>query len=379
MQKFCILLLCTLLSHRNQAQSATDTVPLTLAEAESKAIKNNLLLIAAQYNIEASKAQIIQAKLWDNPVLNTDQNIYDGKCFRHTTINGQPYGQIFVQVLQEFKTAGKRSKLAAMATTSSLLAELQFTDVLRNLKYAVRTNYHTAWQLKQTRALYQREAAEIETLLSGMKAQYDAGNISLKDLLRVQALGLSLRQSLAATDRQWTETNSSLRLLLQEDKNIVYDPQPAEEASAPVVSDTLLEQAKKNNPEWLAEQKQLLYQQQNLSYQRALRAPDITAGVEYDRASSYAPNYWGLAISLPLPLLNRNQGNIKAAQFSVKQEESLLQQKDRKLQNDIQAAMSKLQLSYRILSAGDKKYYTQYQQLLDNAVESYRLRQMSLL
>lgn len=380
MQTFYALLLLLACATKSIAQSATDTVALTLPEAEAKAVQNNLLLVAAKYNIEAGKAQIIQAKLWDNPVLNTDQNIYDGKFFRHTTVNGQPYGQIFIQLLQEFKTAGKRSKLAAMATTSAQLAELQFTDVLRNLKYSVRTGFYTAWQLKQTRQLYQRESVEIETLLSGMKAQYDAGNISLKDLLRVQALSLSLKQSMAETDRQWTDVNSSLRLLLQEDKNIVYDPQLAAPANnAPAMPDTLLEQAKKYNPEYLAEQKQLLFQQQNLSYQRSLRAPDITAGAEYDRASSYAPNYWGLAVSLPLPLFNRNQGNIKAAGFSIKQEESLLQQKDKKLQNDLQAALSKLQLSYKVLNAGDKNYYTQYQQLLDNAVESYRQRQMSLL
>jgi len=380
MQRLCLLLLLLAFATINHAQTATDTVPVTLVQAETQAIQNNLLLVAARFNIEAGRAQIIQAKLWDNPVLNTDQNIYDGKFFRHTTVNGQPYGQVFIQLLQEFKTAGKRSKLAAMATTSAQLAELQFADVLRNLKYTVRTGFYTAWQLKQAKTLYQRESGEIETLLTGMKAQYDAGNISLKDLLRVQALGLSLRQSMAETDKQWTDINSSLRLLLQEDKNVVYDPQPATATDQPpALPDTLLEQAKKNNPDYLAEQKQLLFQQQNLSYQQSLRTPDITAGVEYDRASSYAPNYWGLAISLPLPLFNRNQGNIKAAQFSVKQETSLLQQKDKKLQNDIQTAVSQLQLSYKILNAGDKAYYIQYEQLLGNAVQSYRRRQMSLL
>ena len=380
MQKFCLLLIVFALAYKSYSQSVPDTVAITLPEAETKAIQNNLLLMAGKYNIEAGKAQIIQAKLWDNPVLNTDQNIYDGKFFRHTTVNGQPYGQVFIQLMQEFKTAGKRSKLAAMATTSSQLAELQFTDVLRNLKYSVRTGFYTAWQLQQTRMLYQRESGEIETLLTGMKAQYDAGNISLKDLLRVQALGLSLKQALAETDKQWTDINGSLRLLLQEDSNIVFNPQlPITAESAPVIADTLLSQAKKNNPEYLAEQKQLLFQQQNLRYQQSLRAPDITAGVEYDHASSYAPNYWGLAISLPLPLFNRNQGNIKSAQFSIKQEETLLQQKDRKLQNELQTTVSKLQLSYKVLNSGDAAYYAQYEQLLNNAVSSYRQRQMSLL
>ncbi|HEY4148401.1 MAG TPA: TolC family protein [Chitinophagaceae bacterium] len=381
MHRFYLVLLITAFSLSCFSQSTPDTVSITLPEAEAKAIQNNLLLIASKYNIEASRALIIQAKLWDNPVLNTDQNIYDGKFFRHTTVNGQPYGEVYIQLLQVFKTAGKRTKLAELSTTSAQLAELQFADALRNLRYALRTNLYTAWQLKQVRMLFTQEYTEIETLLSGMKAQYDAGNISLKDLLRVQALGLSLKQELAETDKQWTDVNSTLKLLLQEDKNTVLDPSlPEPDVShAPVIADTLLQFARKNNPEYLSEQNQLLFQQQNLSYQKALRAPDITAGVEYDRANTYAINYWGLAVSLPLPLFNRNQGNIKSAQFSIKQEESLLLQKDKKLQNEYQSAVSKLQLSYNVLVSGDKNYYAQYQQLLNNAVQSYRQRQMSLL
>ncbi len=364
------------------SQTPTDTVPLSLHDAETKLIQNNLLLVAANYNIEASKALIIQAKLWDNPVLNTDQNIYDGKFFRHTTISGQPYGQVFIQLLQVFKTAGKRSKLAELSSTNAKLAELQFTDVLRNLKYALRTNFYLALQLSQTRQLYQRENSEIEKLLGAMKAQYAAGNISQKELLRVQALQLSLKQSIADNEKQYTDVNSQLKLLLQEDKNVWYAPQVVNDTIvAPAIPtvDSLVAKAQKNNPEYLSEQNQLLFQQQNLSYQKALKVPDITAGVEYDRASSYTPNYWGLAISLPLPLLNRNQGNIKAAQQYVKQEETLLQVKDKKLLNDIQNTLSKLQLSIRVLQSADVQFYPQYEQLFYNATQSYQQRQLGLL
>jgi cobalt-zinc-cadmium efflux system outer membrane protein len=33
-------------------------------------------LFAQQFNININKAYVQQAKYWDNPVLNTDQNIY---------------------------------------------------------------------------------------------------------------------------------------------------------------------------------------------------------------------------------------------------------------------------------------------------------------
>jgi cobalt-zinc-cadmium efflux system outer membrane protein len=56
----------------------------------------------------------------------------------------------------------------------------------------------------------------------------------------------------------------------------------------------------------------------NLALQKAMAVPDITIGSTYDQHSSYANNYVGLEISLPLPLFNRNQGNIKNAKLARK-------------------------------------------------------------
>ncbi|QYS86774.1 hypothetical protein JJC03_01690 [Flavobacterium oreochromis] len=39
--------------------------------------KNNLQLIAQQYNIDASKAQIIQAKIWQQPIVSGELNFYN--------------------------------------------------------------------------------------------------------------------------------------------------------------------------------------------------------------------------------------------------------------------------------------------------------------
>ena len=96
-----LVLIFLLGASASQAQK-TDSVQLTLQEAEHIFLQRNLALLAQQYNIEISKAQVQQAKYWDNPVLNTDQNIYDGKFFRHNS----DFGQVYVQLQQVIKTAG---------------------------------------------------------------------------------------------------------------------------------------------------------------------------------------------------------------------------------------------------------------------------------
>src|SRR3978361_1985276 len=83
------------------AQNKVDTVLLTFKDAEKIFLQNNLSLLANKYNIDVNKALIKQARLWDNPVLSTDQNVYDGKFFQHNA----NAGQVYIQVMQLIKTA----------------------------------------------------------------------------------------------------------------------------------------------------------------------------------------------------------------------------------------------------------------------------------
>ena len=47
------------------------------AEAERLFLQNNLLLIAEHYNVDKAEAEIVQARLLENPVLSLEQNIYN--------------------------------------------------------------------------------------------------------------------------------------------------------------------------------------------------------------------------------------------------------------------------------------------------------------
>jgi len=369
--------------HVLMAQEKADTLTIALPDAEKIFFERNLTLLAGKYNIDANKALIDQAKLWDNPFLITDQNIYaDGKWFAHgKDVNGNPEGQFFVQIQQLIKTAGKRGKLIQLATTNTRLAELQFNDLLRNLKYQLRSDYYTITQLLNNHKVYAREAVELQRLVAGMQQQLQAGNIAQKDFIRVQALLLSMQQDMLTNDRQLQDVQTEMRTLLQMTDITFIQPVTTDSVSAlpSFVVDTLVNTARVYNSAYLIQQQQLLYQQQNLSYQKALRSPDLTVGPEYDHNSNYAPNYVGLTISLPLPVFNRNQGNIKSAEYSVKQQETVIQQSETVLNNSVKNAYQKLLLTYQQSSAAPAGFYQRYDQLISNVVESYRARQLSLL
>ena len=386
-----IYIVCSVCFLQHQSASAqvdygsTDTVRLSMEEAEKTFLEKNLALLAQHYDVEVNKALVQQAKLWDNPTLNTDQNVYsNNKFFEHGTYpNGTPYGQYYIQVQQLIKTAGKRGKQVRMAKTNAEISEWQFKDVMRNLRSQLHQDFYTIAQLQASKKLYADELAQIDRLLTGMNAEFKLGNIAKKDLLRVQALQISLLHDATDNDKQLDDTEAELKTMLQLGATSYVVPVIDDESIVPQMPDVtipqLMQLAKQNNTTYQLEMLQVKYQQQNLAYQKSLAIPDVTLGPNFDKNSNYTPNYVGLGISLPLPAFNRNQGNIRSARWQVKEEETNLQQAELELQNSIVSAYNKLKFTFNLSSSLHQSFYKDYSDLYSNVLKSFKDRQISMV
>jgi len=377
--RLSVFLLFIIIAGKNYAQK-TDSLYLKFPEAEKIFLQNNLALLSARYDIDINKAYKQQAGYWDNPVLSTDQNIYDGKFFRHKTENGQQYGQVYIALQQLILTAGKRNKLVRLANDNILTSQQQFNDLLRNLKFVLSSDFNTLNQLWQTNTIYNNEVDAMQKMVAGMDEQLKVGDISQKDNVRVKALLYSLQSDQADLLRQVADIQKDLRVLLNVSDSTFIVPQLDVLApSDQIILQTLLDSARNNRPDFQLSQINLLTQQHNLAYQKALVTPDVTVGVEYDHASNYIPNYYGLAVSLPLPILNRNKGNIKAAKFNIKQAETGVQQVQNQVEQDIAAAYNKWLISSSITRSASTELGDQYDKLMQNMISSYKQRQVSLV
>jgi cobalt-zinc-cadmium efflux system outer membrane protein len=364
--------------------SQQDTLRLSLVQTEKIFLDSNLLLVASGFNVDANKALIEQAKVWDNPTLITDQNVYtNNKFFQHgkDPITGQPTGQYFIQFQQLIKTAGKRGKLINMATTNAKLSQLQLNDLMRNLRYDLRTNYFTLLQLIKNKNIAVQSYNQLNTLFKGMQAQYAVGNISQKEYLRIQSLLIALDKEIADLNTQIFDTENSLKTALQIKGNVcIY---PTDEFTSVKISFSgdkdLIETAKNNNPYYELQKLQIVYQQQNLSYQKSLAVPDLTLAPEYDHNSNYIPHYYGLGISLPIPVFNKNKGNIKSANFGIKQQEAIALNADIELQNNVTNAYKKLLELIKVTNESEQVFYDKYTQMFNNIISSYEHKQISLL
>ena len=362
----------------------TDTISISVSNADKRFLDSNLTLLAAHYNVDANTALIGQAKLWNNPIVSTDQNVYSNNhFFEHGKgYDGVPKGQYFIQLQQLILTAGKRGKQINLATTNAHISELQLQDLLRNLRFQLHNDYYNVGQLLTSRNLLLAQAARVSNLQTAMYAQYKAGNIAQKDYLRIEALYISLQQDVAEANRNIVIAEEDLKMLLMMPGNAFVKPSDSTSdvsLSLPNDIDNLVQTARQNNAYYLLQKAQEQYGEQNLTYQKALRSPDVTLGPEFDRNSNYIPNYVGLTVNLPLPLWNRNQGNIKAAQFNVSQQKTQIEAADVQLKTNISSAYQRLLLIYNLNNNTQKDFYKNYNNLFNNMLQSYQQRQISLL
>ena len=362
------------------AQNTTDTVALSFKDAEKIFLQNNLYLLANKYNVDINKALIKQAKLWDNPIFSTDQNIYDGKYFQHNADGGQ----VYMQVMQLIKTAGKRNKAAQIATDNTIIAQEQFEDLLRNLRYTLQNDFLEVSHLLKIKKVYSGEINEVNKLIQGMDLLLQAGNVSVKDNLRIKALLFSLQNELVNTDAQLITIQSEIKLLLNNNETKFITPQLTYKFGVLTTQaipnlNELVQQALINRPEAKIAQTVLALQNHNLTYQKALAKPDVSVGIEYDQRSSYINNYVGLAVSLPINIFNTNQGNIAAAKISIQQQQTVADITTLKIKSDINSALTKFIFYQSVNNRQQLDFSQQYDLLFTNMLQSYTQRKLSLL
>jgi len=260
------------------------------------------------------------------------------------------------------------------------VSQAQFNDLLRNLHYNMQLDFAQLNNLIEQNKIYQYEIASSTNLVKGITTAYGVGNSSLKDVVRLQALAFGLENDLVENNRQINELENDLKTLLVVKETTFIKPEINTPASVATFNiNALIDTAKLHRGDYLASK--FLFEQagHNLAYQKSLAIPDLTIGVDYDRASNYVPNYYGLAISLPLPFINRNQGNIKSAKFNIQNQEYVLKNSDLQIRNDIVTGVEQYNLSQQLFSKTNLEFYGTYDKLFASIVKAYKERQLGLV
>ena len=373
-----VVLMCILMHTVLHAQ---DSLTLTLQQVEQQFVAKNLQLLAAKYDIDIAKAQVIQARLFNNPSVQISSALYNQDDHKLLDVSNST-GQYGISVQQLVTLAGKRNKQIKLAELNVAQSENAFFELLRTLKFTLRSDFYNAYFLQHSITAFTQQINTLKQLDSTYSAFQSKGLVTLKDAVRIRSLLYSLQAQQTDMQNQWSDVQSELQLLLQDNKNFIvpYVGGAQLDFTTPVLTlQQLLDTAYANRYDLKIANTAVAYNQQNLALQKALRVPDLTLGAEFDKKGSYINNASLLNAAIDLPFFNRNQGNIKAAKVSVDQSKALYTQQQSIVENDVQKAYGKMLNTQRMLQSFDPAFSNQYEQLMKGVVENFGKRNISLI
>ena len=325
---------------------------MSLLDCENAFQQNNLQLLAEQYNINIADADILQAKIWELPQISGYINAYNPED-RNVLDAGKAKG---FEVTQLIYMGGKKKNEVAFAKSNKDLAQLQFTQLLVELRTQLHTNYYNLYYEKLKLENTNKQLGYMNDLLKAYKVQSAKGNVSLKDEVRLQSMVIQLNNDKLAITKDILEFEQNLKVLTGITENI--EPQISDEEAKEILAaqpfgdeSDLKRKAIENNADYLFNLKLIDNSKLYAQWQKSLNVPDLNVGAEYDQNSGTFRNEINLKVGIPIPLWKVNKGNVQKAKYTIEQ-------------NRRNAEFQKLNLETKV-QAAFQIWKNQYEQLLE--------------
>ena len=367
-------------------QLFTDSITVTLDSAENIFLRNNLLLLAQRYNVDAQKALIIQAKLLPNPNFSYSR----GPLIPiHDDLSNFPNSNFFnnnesqANLSQLILLAGKRNKQIKIAEANAQLAEFQLFDLIRTLKYTLRSDFFNIYYLMQSAKVYDKEIQSLQKVVAAFNQQQGKGYIAEKEVIRIKAQLYSLQSEYNDLINQINDTESELRLVLQI-KNVYVIPVTTQSKiialnplQYPIT--TLIDTAYKSRTDLQIAKANTNISKLTYNYQKALATPDLTTSLAWDKQGSYARNLFSAGVAIDLPVFNKNQGNIKSSKFMIDYNVASQKSTEATVEEQIARALQKTFDNDKLYQNIDPKFTKDFDRLLNEVFINYEKRNIGLL
>ncbi len=323
---------------------------MSLSDCEEAFQKNNLQLLAEQYNINMADADILQAKIWELPQLSGQINAYnpeDRKVFDIGRAKG-------AEITQLIYMGGKKKNEIAFAKSNKELARLQFSQLLADLRTQLHNTYYNLYYERLKLGNTNRQLGYMSDLLAAYKTQSAKGNVSLKDEVRLQSVVIQLNNDKIAISKNILEFEQDLKVLTGINDDIepkLSDSEAKDILAAQPFGDEreLQKKAIENNADYQYNLKLIDNSKLYAQWQKSLNVPDLNLGAGWDQNGGTFKNEVNLVVGIPLPLWKSNKGNVDKANYAIQQ-------------NQRNADFQKLNLETKV-QAAYKMWKTQYDQL----------------
>lgn len=323
--------------------------------------------------ITAARAGRKTAGMLANPQLSGDVG-HNAQKFGGLSAEGVAWT---VSVVQPFEWPGRIGLRKAIANQDIELAQLGYERFKIALTGRVRTLAYGLFAAQEKSAAAMEVAERFKALREVLVQRDPAGLTPLLETRVIEATELNAQRKASeaalSTQLALLELNQlrgvppDSRLTVRQ-PNLAFRPSPQDRSA-------LISLARTNNFELRVRAVELARQGFRVSLARNERFPTISVGPSYSdqKAGSEEQRIIGVGISLPLPLWNRNKGNIDAAAARQLQAEVSLNVTERELQRKVIEAALTYETKLREMAKWRSDAVQHFREAAEVADRHYRL------
>ncbi|RHJ91384.1 TolC family protein [Parabacteroides bouchesdurhonensis] len=361
--------------------SQNTPINLSLQDAEKQFTEHNLELIAERYNIDIAEAQVLQAKLFENPVISLEQNVYNRLNGKYFDVGKE--GEAGVEIEQLIYIAGQRNKRIRLEKLNKQMTVYQFEEILLTLRSELRNKFIELYYTQKSKRIYDREIESLSQILAIYKEQNEKGNISMMEKTRIQALLFSIQQERNDVDNQIISLQGDLKLLMGlkgvETFQPVFDESILSQINLAFIPFADLNARLYERPDVKLAQTNIQISEADVKLQKSLAFPEVSIKGMYDRAGNFINNYFAVGLNVSLPIFNRNQGNIKAAKISALQKNQREIYIKQQAEKELFTSYSRLEKALKLYQSSNYDLEHDFEIIMEGVNVNFRKRNISLL
>jgi len=362
------------------ATAQTSATPISLDDAIRLALQHNHALQALRTTIQQSLAEEITANLRPNPTLGLDAQflpIFQPHEFSSDYINQQAQFDAGVGYL--FERGKKRQHRLQAAQDLTAVVRSQVSDNERQLTFSVGQQFVDVLLAESTLEFAQASLDSFQKTVDISKERYRVGDLSEGDFLKIKLQLLQFQSDLSAAKLAKLQSLAALRQLLGfESVPDDYDVQGTLDYQ-PVHADMtgMKSLAALNRPDLRAAQQAVVAAESQLALQKANGKMDVTGTFNYTHTAGV--NTGAFFYNMPLPIFNRNQGEIQRASYGITQAQQQASETTQQVSTDVVQAYENLRTNDQIVQLYQGGYVDEARESRDISEYAYRKGAASLL
>jgi outer membrane protein, heavy metal efflux system len=384
-----LLILPRLVTAQQSAAPAappSNTVPqgnfkrITLEDAIRMSLLHNHALQALRSTIQQSMAEEITANLRPNPVLGLDAQflpIFQPSEFNSNYINQEAQFDAGVGYL--FERGKKRQHRLQAAQDQTTVIRSQVSDGERQLVFNIAQQFVDVLLAESTLEFAQQDLDSFQKTVDISNERYRVGDMSEGDNLKIKLQLLQFQTDVSAAKLAKLQALAALRQLLgfesvpddyDVDGTLNYQPVHADLSGLKSIATV-------NRPDLRAAQQAVTAAESQWALQKANGKMDINGTFNYTHTAGV--NTGAFFYSMPLPIFNRNQGEIERAQYAITQAQEQANETTQQVSTDVVTAYENLKTNAQIVQLYQGGYVDAAEQSRDISAYAYHKGAASLL